>query len=110
MFMLTLESGAGVMADVSYAVPDTIGFSIPYYWDFKIWGTEGVMAFSFSSDGIDLYKNGNTELVKVEKLPLENTYLEDFLNAVEGKETKYLSTEESLLAMEQTLKIQQKAD
>ena len=110
MFMLTLENGAGVMADVSYAVPDTIGFSIPYYWDFKIWGTEGVMAFSFGSDGIDLYKNGNTEVVKVEKLPLEVTYLEDFLNAIENKETKYLSTEASLLAMEQTLKIQQKAD
>ena len=110
MFMLTLENGAGVMADVSYAVPDTIGFSIPYYWDFKIWGTEGVMAFSFSSDGIDLYKNGNTEVVKVEKLPLEITYLEDFLNAIENKETKYLTTEASLLAMEQTLKIQQKAD
>lgn len=110
MFMLTLDNGAGVMADVSYAVPDTIGFSIPYYWDFKIWGTEGVMAFSFSSDGIDLYKNGNTEVLKVEKLPLELTYLEDFLNAIENKGTKYLSTESSLLAMEQTLKIQQYAD
>lgn len=109
MFMLTMENGAGIMADVSYAAPDSAGYSLPFYWEFKIWGTEGVITFSVSTDGVTLYKNGNKEPVPVPKTVAEFDYTEDFVCEINGEATKYLSTEEVLKSSLATLKIQNAA-
>ena len=109
MFLCTLENGAGVMADVTYASPDGAGYSLPFYWDFKIWGTEGVISFSISTDGVTLYKKGVKEPIIVEKTAAEWDYVEDFVREVNGEATKYLSTEESLKSALATLKIQASA-
>lgn len=109
MFMYTLENGAGVMADVSYASPDGAGYSLPFYWEFKIWGTEGVITFSISTDGVTLYKKGIKEPVIIPKSEAECDYVEDFVREINGKKTKYLSTEECLKSALATLKIQSAA-
>lgn len=110
MFMVTLENGAGLMADVSYAVPDSIGFDIPYYWEFKIWGSKGMLTFSYYTDGVMLYQNGKKEAVSYPGVTLPINYLDSFVAAIQGKETCYLSTGDSLQSSEDTLKIQIYAD
>lgn len=42
-FMYELDNGCGVMADVSYAAPSSMGFKLPQYWRFTIWGDKGVI-------------------------------------------------------------------
>lgn len=110
MFLITMENGAGVMADVSYASPETIAFSHPFYWEFTIWGTEGMLSFTYYTDGVSLYKNGNTEVVVCEGTEPDINYVEAFVNEVNGKDPIYLSTEESLKSAQKTLEIQYKAD
>ena len=109
MFMLAMENGAGVMADVSYASPDGAGYSLPFYWEFKIWGTEGVITFSIFTDGVTMYKSGNKEPVQIPKTEAEFDYTEDFVREINGEATKYLSTEEVLKSSLATLKIQNAA-
>ena len=110
MLLITTESGAGVMADVSYASPTSIAFSHPYYWEFKIWGTEGLLSFTYYTDGVSLFKNGNTEGVNVPGETTDFDYVEAFVKEINGEDPVYLSTEESLKSAFTTLKIQYVAD
>lgn len=109
-FMLSLSNGAGVIADISYSVPDTIGYGIPYYWEFKIWGSCGMLSFSASTDGVKLYKNGEKEVLEVLPIETEDNYLEAFIDEVLGKKSSLLSCDEVFDSSEATLLIQKKAD
>lgn len=106
MFLATLENGAGVIADVSYAIPDSIGFAFPMYWEFKFWGTKGMINFSYQSETVKLYQNGNTDVVEYTGKAPEENYMDCFVCAVRGEDPVHLSTEESLRSSEETLKIQ----
>ena len=109
-FMLTLSNGAGVIADISYSVPDSIGFNIPYYWDFRIWGSDGMIAFSANSDGVELYKNGEENVSKIKGIEIDDNYLDAFLDELDGKGSSLLSSEEIFKSSQMTLLIQQKAN
>ena len=115
-FMLTLSNGAGVVADVSYAIPDGVEFKLPYYWQFFIWGTEGMIAFSLSekqlqSDGTEkpanYYVKGQVEPIALEDKQGDN-YLTDFLRVVKG-EKAILPISEVIESTRATLTIQSKA-
>lgn len=110
MFMLTLENGAGVIADVSYATPDSIGYGLEYYWEFKIWGTEGLIVFTIYGDSVKLYKNGNKEVVLVDGIEPDMNYLDGIVDAIEGRHPRYLDTRETLASSLQTLLVQAYAD
>ena len=114
--MLTLSNGAGVVADVSYAIPDGVEFKLPYYWQFFIWGTEGMIAFSLSekqlqSDGTEkpanYYVKGQVEPIALEDKQGDN-YLTDFLRVVKG-EKAILPISEVIESTRATLTIQSKA-
>ena len=116
-FMLTLDSGAGVIADVSYAIPDGVEFNLPYYWQFFIWGTEGMIGFSLSekqlqSGGLEksanYYVKGNPTPIPLEDKKGEN-YLSDFIKVVNG-EKAVLPMSEVISSTRATLEIQQKAN
>lgn len=109
-FMLSLSNGAGVIADISYSVPDSIGFNLPYYWQFYIWGDQGMLAFSANTDGVLLYKNGESEVIHLPGLDASDSYLDAFLDEVEGKKSALLSKEEIFNSTRATLLIQKKAD
>lgn len=110
-FMLRMKGGAGLIADVSYAVPDSIGFDLPCYWNFKIWGTEGVMEFSAGSSGVTVWKSGKTKAAVYEGETAASNVLEDFVKRVNGDKNVILpSTADTLSAAEATLKIQHCAD
>ncbi len=109
-FMLSLSNGGGVIADVSYASPDSIRYRLPYYWQFLIWGSGGMIGFSGKTDGIMLYKNGEEEGIALPKRTVENSYLHAFVDEVAGKKNDFLTTAEVLRAARATLEIQAQAD
>ena len=105
--MLELSNKVGLIADVSYTVPDKIGFDLPYYWEFKIWGTKGMLTFSFSSENVELYKKTEDKVIICEGTESNKNYLTDFIDDIEGKSN---FTEGILASAEETLKIQAFAD
>ncbi len=108
--MLSLDNGAGVIADVSYAIPDGIEFNIPYYWQFFVWGTKGVTEFAFNKQNPSYYIKGQTEKIDLELINPSVDYLTDFTNLVEGKEDVIVPMSEVFASTRATLKIQQFAD
>ena len=116
-FMLTLDNGAGVVADVSYAIPDGVEFKLPYYWQYFIWGTEGMIAFSlsekqFKSGGEEqpafYYVKGSVDPIPLEEVDADN-YLTDFLRVVNGKNGQILPISEVISSTRKTLEIQAKS-
>ena len=108
-FMLTLESGAGVIADVSYSAPDAHGYSHPSYWHFRVFGSLGMMDFGNNIDGVTLYpKDG--EITKIPPLQPEMSMLDEFLAAVSGKIDSREYTHNMLEATRQTLMIENSAE
>lgn len=105
--MLELSNKVGLIADVSYTVPDKIGFDLPYYWEFKIWGTKGMITFTFSSENVELYKKTEDKVILCVGTESGNNYLTDFIDDIEGKSD---FTEGILASAEETLKIQAFAD
>ncbi len=108
--MMTLENGAGVLADVSYASPDSIGYGLPMYWRFTVWGTGGVLESAISRETVSLYKNGEKEVIEV---PLEPAnpqgYLKSFLAELKGEESN-LTTAEIIASSRACLLTQNAAD
>ena len=105
--MLTAEGGAGVIADVSYAIPDGAGFGLPYYWQFYVWGEKGLISFSINTPAL-FYEKGKTAPEAIEDVKTID-YLSDFLALTEGKDT-LLSPEDVFASARLTLRIQDKAD
>lgn len=107
--MMTAESGAGILADVSYAVPDGVEFNLPYYWQFYVWGTKGVLSFSLNETESTYYLAGDKEPHILEEEPAPN-YLEDFLRMVRKESGVILPMQEALSSTEKTLAIQELAE
>ena len=85
-FFATLDNGAGVMADLSYLAPDTLGYQLPHYWHLLVHGTRGLAETHLFAKEITVIKDGSTE---PEKIPAgENRtrgYLEDYLQELRGQ-------------------------
>ena len=109
-FMLTLTNGCGVLADVSYAAPDTFGYTHPAYWRFTVWGTKGMIEFNCGGDGVKAWLDGRSEVARLAPpaAPPED-YLAAFLHDLAGEPTA-LDTKRVLLSTRRTLEIQQIAD
>lgn len=108
-FMLEMDNGAGLIADVSYAVPNSIGYSFPHYWEYHIWGSKGMVRFSITSKTIDAYIDGETEGIGIPFAYVNTDCLTDFINEINGKTYMRLSTKEVLQSSRDTLLIQKYA-
>jgi predicted dehydrogenase len=109
--MLTLENGAGVLGDVSYASPDSHGYTFPLYWRVTVWGDGGVAEFEYNTKTLKLFKNGEKEGRDVE--PDEaapGEYLNAFLQQIGGEKNVALSTEDVLRSSRLSLQVQNAAD
>ena len=109
-FMLRMENGAGILADVSYAAPGTQGYSHPSYWHFRIWGEKGLLDFRAGKAQVHAYLNGEKEPRMLPAIAPHQTYLEDFLRAVYDSNYRKQYRNNNLAAAIQTLQIQQKAE
>lgn len=102
-FMADME-GMAVMADVSYAAPSFKG-TLPTYWDFKLWGSKGLLSFNLATPNIHIYKE-TEEIIECEKTP--TIYVNEFVKEIKGIKTDF-NTAGILASQEQVLKIQQAA-
>lgn len=82
--MMTLSNGAGVLGDVSYLAPDSLGYALPQYWRTTLWGSEGMAETSYTTPGVTLYKNGETSPHVLVTPTRTGGYLDDFLAEVRG--------------------------
>lgn len=109
-FMAKMENGCGVMADVSYAAPSSCGFSLPYYWEFTVWGKKGVARTCLSSEDVKLSLNGDKGTSSI-ALPttVQDDYFIQFLNELDGN-PRELNTATVIDSARKSLKIQKAAD
>lgn len=109
-FMVKMENGCGVMADVSYAAPNSCGFSLPYYWEFTVWGQKGVARTCLNSENVKLSLNGDkgTSLIAL-PTTVQDDYFTQFLNELAGNPGE-LNTATVIESARVSLKIQQAAD
>jgi len=103
--MAELSNGAGLIADVSYAVPNASGYTLPYYWQFFIWGEKGMMSFSANSDFVECHIDSENEKVIIPKKSAPTDYLSDFAALIDGKDA-LLPMDEVFAATRDTLTIQ----
>mgnify|MGYP006967423456 CR=1 FL=1 len=69
--MLTAQNGAGILADVSYAIPDGVEFGLPWYWQFYVWGTRGTIRFSLNEERSCYYLAGQKEPILLEETEVQ---------------------------------------
>ena len=111
-FMLTLKNGAGVMCEVSYFMPNSMGYTIPLYWRTTLFGRKGILETAFTADTIQVALDGQKQM---ESRPLPKGdpggYLRAFLDDIRGRRRPdALTTEGVLRAARIALKVQQAAD
>ena len=104
-FMAEMEDGISVMADVSYAAPKCNSI-LPTYWDFYIWGTDGMLNFNYASNKIHVFKN-TEEIIDCADIKID--YLNDFVLEINGTETM-MNTQDILKSQRQVLEIQKAAE
>lgn len=106
LFMARLEGGAGVIADISYSAPSQV-FSMPTYWEFRIWCEKGLLTFNFIDNCVTLYEEGTPEPVKIDGIGSEG-YLPEFVKEIESGSR--VVTENVLKSTETALLLQREAD
>lgn len=110
--MFRLANGAGVLGDVSYLAPNSFGYSLPCYWEFRIWGSEGMLEGSAGAPVVRFYEAGRSE---VQELPRPDGrpggYLADFLAELRGESLPdALTTADVLRASRHSLELQALGD
>ena len=107
MFMAELENGAGLIADVSYSAPSQV-FSMPTYWDFKLWCEKGLIHFNATKAQVIIYKEGECQARVLSEEICVGDYLTDLMREIKtnGREL----TDSVLQATLQTLSLQEYAD
>jgi predicted dehydrogenase len=110
--MLTMDNGCGVLGDVSYFAPDSMGYSMPWYWRMTFWGRKGVAEACSTSKKVMLGLQGEKEVQLLDPpAGSPDGYLNAFLADVAGRpDPEALNTEVVLRATRQTLLAQRAAD
>lgn len=111
-FMATLENGCGVLADVSYFMPDTQGYSLPPYWRLTFFGRQGLLEIVNTRKTLMLARNGEKEPVLLEPAPADDGgYLNAFLADIAGHaQPGVLATADVLAATRTALLLQRAGD
>lgn len=111
-FMLRLDNQGGVLGDVSYFMPNSMGYSLPQYWRFTLYGEQGVIETCSTLPGVSLAKNGRKAPETLPAIPgLPEGNFQSWLREI-GGETKglTLTTADVLRASRVALMVQQAAD
>ena len=110
--MLTLDDGCGVLGDVSYFSPNSLGYRLPFYWRLTLWGRKGVIETSATMDEITVALDGEPGTRSI-PLPAGNPggYLKAFLHDIQGASAAdELSTADVIRASRVALTVQWAAD
>ena len=106
-FMARLESGAAVLADVSYSAPAQV-FTLPTYWEFRIWCDRGMLTFHYTDPAVTVYEESNPEAQILPGITPDGDYLTEFADEI--THNTRIITENVLRSTETALTIQQFAD
>ena len=106
-FLARLSNGAAVLADISYSAPSQV-FSLPSYWEFRIWCDRGLMCLSYNDPAVTVWEEGATEPQRLDGIAPVCDYLGDF--AAEVTSNARTLTESVLRSTETALLLQQYAD
>ena len=107
MFMARLDSGAEVMADISYSAPSQV-FSMPVYWQFMFWCDNGLLMFNYADNKVIVYKEGTTEAEITECTAGPYDYLTEFVGQIDSNSRKM--TENVIASSRTALLIQKEAE
>jgi len=110
-FMGILESGAGIMADVSYLAPDKAGYTLPHYWRFIVHGQNGLAETHYGAVHVKLaLDHHEAPDQRPVGPPIYRRFFTDFLNEVRGhRESCDLRTADVLRASRLALEAQRRA-
>ena len=103
MFLAQLSNGGGLVADVSYSAPSQV-FSMPTYWDFKIWCERGLLTFAATQNKVTMYAEGTPEPIVLEETPACGDWLSDLILEIRSGNNAF--TESVLRSSRQALKLQ----
>ncbi len=111
-FMAVMNNQAGLFCDVSYMVPDRLGYNHPLYWRITFWGREGVLETSCTASSVRLATGKDASFQDVSLTEANETgYLSSFLNELDKTpQATGLTTKQVLHASEIALCIQQAAE
>lgn len=111
-FMLTLDNGGGLLADVSYLAPDGCGYKVDSYWRFSVHGETGMAETSIAARGVTLWTSGGEQAEQVPPAPdVPGGYLDSLLDEMSGRSQEgQLTTAEVLESSRVTLVVQRAAD
>lgn len=109
-FMIQLDGGIGVQADVSYSAPCHVEWGLPYYWQFLIWGTKGMIRFAEDGRGVDVYLDYADKPEYIEGEPSARDHIRDFVDEIDGTPGYIVSTEEVFASSRDTLTVQKAAE
>lgn len=110
-FMLRMDNGCGVMGEVSYFMPDSMGYTLDLYWRMTVFGAGGILETSINSQAVMLAKNGNSAPEMIP--PAEGNpggYLRSFTEEITTGRTDGVSTADVLRAAEVALTAQSAGD
>ena len=81
--MLSMDNGCGVLGDVSYFMPNSMGYTLHLYWRMTFWGRKGVIETADTIDHIMLALDGEDQ-PRYEPLPAGNPggYLQAFIDDI----------------------------
>lgn len=104
VFMARLTNGAELLADVSYSAPSQV-FSMPTYWNFKIWCERGLMAFNLIDSHVTVFEEGTDEPQIYEGIDPRTDFLRDLTDEIKrGSNTvtnSVLSSTRTVLGMQE---------
>ena len=106
-FMARLSNGAGVLADVSYSAPSQV-FSMPTYWEFRIWCERGLLTMCYTDSAITIYEEGSADPIRIEGEEAAENWLSEFLCATKNGDRSV--TENVIRSTKTALLIQKAAD
>jgi len=108
--MLRLDNDAGVIGDVSYAMPDDHGYNLPQYWRITVFGSEGVAETAQRSDCVFIARQGRRDPERIAVTPPACSLLDRWVNYLTTGEGEPIDTSAVLRASRWALLAQQLAD
>lgn len=106
VFMARLQSGASLIADVSYSAPSQV-FAMPTYWEFRFWCERGMLTFCYADSHVTVYRDGRSEAEVYDGDSTDDDWLRDFIRQIEKGDLA--PTENTLRSSASALMIQKKA-
>lgn len=110
--MFSLSNNAGIIGDVSYAMPGNVGYSLPQYWRFTVYGEKAMAEVGPNIEQGMIVSNNDKGIQALDGMePDYPNYFDSFRYETQGQSEKAdITTADVLIASFNALTLQQMAD